>query len=147
MRKIILAVLSALLLVYLAGCGTTPKELTNTGEYEDCILELLDATKIVTEDGKNAVRVTATYTNNGTDPLYAYCSFAVRGFQNDIEMNDLSDINGNEESLIREIKNGQSLSVAFVFEMTDDSEVEVLIGTPTADMETIGRAVYFEPEE
>lgn len=148
MKNVFVVVLTVFLLVSLTGCGgETPKELTNIGEYDECTLELLDATKIVTEDGIQAVRVNATYTNNGADPLYASCSFAVRGFQNDVEMNDLSDINGSEESLVREIKNGQSLSVSFVFELTDDSEVEVLIGTPTADMETVGRAVYFATEE
>ena len=74
--------------------------------------------------------------------MYAYCSFAVRAFQNDVQIDEISDINGDEASLIKEIKNGESISVAYVFKMEDDSQVEVLIGEPTADQTTIGRQEY-----
>ena len=54
-----------------------------------------------------------------------------------------SDINGNEASLIKEIKNGETIHVSYVFKLKDDSKVEVLIGEPTADQITIGRKEYF----
>ncbi len=148
MKKIIAVLLTIFICVSLPGCGeNATTELTNIGEYEGCSLELLSAEKITTEDGKKAVRVTATYTNSNSDTMYAYSSFAVRGFQNDVELDDLSDINGNEKSLTSEIKDGQSIPVAFVFELTDNSPVVVLIGTPVADSETIGKAIYFSAEE
>ncbi len=68
-------------------------------------------------------------------------TFAVRAFQNEIE--DCSDINGAEANLIQEVKNGATLEVSYVFKLVDDSEVEVLVGEPTADQTTIGKAVYF----
>lgn len=73
--------------------------------------------------------------------------FVVRAFQNDTELTDCTDINGDESSLIVEVKNGASVEVSYVFELADESEVEVLIGTPTADQDTIGRAIYFKAEE
>ena len=54
-----------------------------------------------------------------------------------------SDINCNEASLIKEIKNGETIHVSYVFKLKDDSKVEVLIGEPTADQITIGRKEYF----
>ena len=85
----------------------------------------------------------ATYTNKGSEPLYAYCSFAVRAFQNDVQIDEVSDINGDEASLIKEIKNGETIDVTYVFKMTDESKVEVLVGEPTADQTTIGTKEYF----
>ena len=46
--------------------------------------------------------------------------------------------------MIQEVKDGQSISVTYVFVLDDDSPVEVLIGEPTADQTTIGKKLYFE---
>ena len=96
------------------GCSGE-KELTNVAEYDGCTLELIDSKVETTDTGKAVLRVSATYTNNNSDPLYALCSFGVKAFQNDTEINDLSDINGSEAVLIKEVKNGKSLSVSYVF--------------------------------
>ena len=82
--------------------------------------------------------------NKNVEPLYALSAFAVRAFQNDKELADASDINGDEASLIQEVKDGRSISVTYVFVLDDDSPVEVLIGEPTADQTTIGKKLYFE---
>lgn len=130
------------------GCAeTTQQELTNVGIYENNMLELKNAEVFTNDEGQQMVRVYATYTNNAEDPMYALSCFAVRAFQNDVELNESYDINGDESELTREIKNGASIDVSYVFELSEESEVEVLIGTPTADMETIGRQVYFSSEE
>lgn len=144
MKKLIAVFLTIIMVIGLVACGeeARSKELTNTAEYEDCILILGDASVVTTEDGKKVIKVEATYTNNGSEPMYAYCSFAVRAFQNNVQIDEISDINDGEASLIKEIKNGESISVAYVFKMEDDSQVEVLIGEPTADQTTIGRQVY-----
>lgn len=130
------------------GCAETiQQELTNVGTYENNVLELKNAEVFTNDEGQQMVRVYATYTNNAEDPMYALSCFAVRAFQNDVELNESYDINGDESELTREIKNGASIDVSYVFELPEESEVEVLIGTPTADMETIGRQVYFSSEE
>lgn len=146
MRKIV-AILGALMMVFaLASCESAPStELTNVGSFEDFTLELGTA-EITNIDGRQALRVHAVYTNNSQDPYYASSCFAVRAFQNDKELEDYSDINGDEAALIREIKNGASLDVAYVFILEDESPVEVLVGEPTAEQKTIAKANYLEPE-
>lgn len=136
----------ALLVISLTGCSGG-KEPTNIADYEDCTLELTGGMVETTDTGKQVLRVSATYTNNKSEPLYALCSFGVKAFQNDTEINNLSDINGNEAVLVEEIKNGKSLSVSYVFEITDESPVEVLVCTPTASEETIAKAIYLDPEQ
>lgn len=143
MRKLIPILLVLLLLT---GCGEAPKELTNIAEYEGCKLELLDGI-VSTVDNKQVLKVSAIYTNDNEEPLYEYCSFDVKAFQNDTELVELSDINGEEANLIKEVRNGQSLKVTFVFELADSSEVDVLIRTPTADTVTIGKKLYLQKEE
>ena len=151
MSKIRKYLVTALVIAFtfsLCACGdTSPKELTNVGEYEDCILSLDSATTEILDSGENVIKVTATYTNNANDPLYAYCSFGVKAFQNDIQLDEVSDINGDEADLIREIKNGQSISVTYVFKLSDDSEVEVLVCEPTADSTTIAKQIFLKAEE
>lgn len=145
MKKIFPVVITVILALFLAACSAPQKEITNIANYKNWSLELKSAEKYK-ENEELLVKVHAVYTNNSSEPLYALSSFAVRAFQNDVEIEDCSDINGNEASLIREIKNGKSLDVEYVFKLTDDSEVEVLVGTPTADMETVGQATYFKQE-
>jgi hypothetical protein len=145
--KRICFILGVLMVLGLAGCaGETTKEVTETAVYEDFTLVLGDAEKFTDETGREMVRVHATYTNDSSDPYYALSCFAVRAFQNDKELTEYTDINGDEAALIREVKNGQSLEVAYVFGLEGGSEVEVLVGTPTADEQTIGRQVYFSTE-
>lgn len=144
--KVALIVACVLTLSFiLTGCGTTEKEITNIGEYDGCTLELTSG-EVKTSDTGKVLNVSATYTNGNTDPLYALCSFSVKAFQNDIEISDISDINGDEATLIKEVKNGQSISVSYVFELSDDSPVEILVCTPTADEKTIAKAVYLDNE-
>ena len=146
MKKLLTLVCIIAMMMVLTACGAE-KELTNTGVYEDWQLELQDAEVYTNEDGVQVVKVNAVYTNNSEEPQYALSSFAVRAFQDDTELTDLSDINGNEAALIQEVKNGQSLEVSYVFDFPTEKAFEVLIGTPTADQETIGKQVYFDSEE
>lgn len=129
-----------------AGCSMTEEQLTNIGKYDGCTLELTGGEAKTSDTGKTVLNVSATYTNDNEDPLYALCSFSVKAFQNDVEIEDISDINGDEATLIKEVKDGQSISVNYVFELSDDSPVEVFICTPTADEEIIAKVVYLENE-
>lgn len=147
MKKMLSIMLAGVLMLAVSGCSETPKELTNIGVFEDYQLELTGAEKFTNDEGQSMVRVKGVYTNNAADPEYGLACFAVRAFQNDTELTDYTDINGDESSLITEVKNGASVDVSYVFKLTDESEVEVLIGTPTADQDTIGKAVYFKTEE
>lgn len=146
MKKLITLLLVMVMIFTVTACGSTEtqKQLTNTAEYDNSILELEEANIVTTDNGDKVVKVEATYTNKNAEPLYALSAFAVRAFQNDKELTDISDINGDEASLIQEVKDGQCVSVNYVFILDDDSEVEILIGEPTADQTTIGQKTYFK---
>lgn len=148
MKKIKVALIVTCLIVFslsVIGCSSE-KELTNIAEYDGCTLELTSGKVETTDTGKEVLTVSATYTNSNSEPLYALCSFGVKAFQNDTEINDLSDINGSEAVLIKEVKDGNSLSVSYVFELTNESPVEVTVCTPTADEQVIAKVVYLETE-
>lgn len=135
-----------IVVVSLVGCSGEV-ELTNIAEYEDCTLELMGAIVENTDTGTQVLRVTATYTNNSAEPLYALCSFGVKAFQNDTEVADLSDINGTEAVLIQEVKDGNSLSVSYVFELNEETTpVEVIVCTPTAEEKPIAKAIYLDTD-
>lgn len=134
------------LAVSLTGC-VGEKELTNRAEYEGSSIELTGGEIETTDTGKAVLKVSATYTNSNSKPQYVLSAFAVKAFQNDTEINDLSDINGSEVALIQEVENGKSLSVSYVFELTDESPVEVFVCTPTASEEHIAKAVYLDTEQ
>lgn len=135
-------VATMLLIVSLSGCGTESQEspeLTNTGVYDGYTLTLESATPETDDTGKQLIRVNATYKNDNSNPAYAYSCFSVRAFQNGQELTEISDINGSESELIKEIQTGESLDVSYLYELSDNSDVEILIGEPTADETTIGK--------
>lgn len=142
MKRFLVSLMVIMLMLSLVACGGTQIELTNTGNYENMTLELLDASVIMSEDGRQLIEVKANYQNNNADGLYAYCSFVVKAFQNNVELTDVSDINGNEAVLIQEVKAGESLSVHYLFEINDNSGVEVQICTPTAEQNVIAKKIY-----
>lgn len=146
MKKLLIALCAILATFSLVACGSAPKEITNVAVFEDWQLELKDAEVFINDEGKQMLRVNAVYTNNGGEPCYALSSFAVRAFQTGIELDDYNDIDGNESGLIHEINNGASVDIAYVFALPEETETEVLVGTPTADMETIGRRIYLSKE-
>lgn len=152
MKKVFALMLAAVMVFALVACGSegssdTAKEITDVAVYEDTQADILDAEFFTTEDGISAVRVNFKYTNNSADGLYMYESFAVHAFQNDVELNEITDINeepevGNSAELIREIKDGASLEGSYVFALSDDSDVEVRVFTPTADEELLAQKVF-----
>lgn len=142
-KRAIIALLTILLVAScFSACGSaeeTTKKLTNKATYEDFTLVLHSAEVATDENGKQVLRVNATYTNKSEKPYYALESFAVRAFQHDKEITDVSTV---DESVTQEVKNGQSIDVLYTFELKDSSKVEVLIGEPTSDETTIGKASY-----
>ncbi len=143
MKKRIIS-MCVVLFVLLAACGTTePAELTNRAECENTVLELREAEVLATANG-NVIKVKAAYQNNATEPQYCLSSFVIKAYQNNTELTDVSDINGEEAVLIQETANGASLSVHYVFLLSDTSPVEVKVCTPTAEQNVIARKVYVD---
>ena len=99
MKKKIVSICVAMFLL-LVACGTTePAEFSNKAEYENTVLELLEAEVLAMGNG-NVIKVKATYQNNATEPQYCLSSFAVKAYQNNTELTDVSNINGEEAVLI-----------------------------------------------
>lgn len=142
MKKILTILCLLVLIPTLAGCGSSEAELTNLATYEDYTLQLDFAEFVANAEGNNYIKVNATYTNNSSEPQYALSCFAVKAFQNNVEITDVSDINGDQNSLIQEVKDGASLSVTYLFELTDESDIEVLVGEPTAEQKTIAKETF-----
>lgn len=114
----------------------------SVAEYDDCKIELKDAIKATDENGNNIIRIHAVFTNDKKEPLYGLSCFAVRAFQDDKELEDMTDINGEDKNLTVEIKNGKSIDVSYAYKLNSDKDVEVLIRTPTASQDTIGKKIY-----
>jgi outer membrane lipoprotein-sorting protein len=122
-----------------------PQEETlgTVAEYDGCTVELQEA-EFFTRDGQNMIRVYMTFTNNNSNGLSLFESFSIKAFQNDIEIEDCTDINDDELSIpiIREVKNGASLVGSYVFAISGTDDVEILVRTPTADEEVLAEKVY-----
>ena len=112
--------------------------------YDNYTAELLEADFYTDDNGKSIVRVSVNYTNNNSDGMYMLESFVVKAFQDDTELVDLTDINDDKQSvtLIKEVKDGQSIAGSYVFELSSTSPVEVRICSPTADEELLAMREY-----
>ncbi len=143
----------------LAGCGsdtTSTEEASSaevaeeTGEdeavpafpaeYDGCTLDVT-----LTEVDGDYVIAYGTYTNDNEDPLYASCSFGLKAFQGGVSLEDVSDINGDEASLIKEVKDGASVDVSYKFKLdNDEDEIEIMAVTPTADQDVLAE-IFLSP--
>ena len=70
--------------------------------------------------------------------MYLSESFAIKAFQNDKELEDITDVKessdvGDSAQNIIEVKYGASVNGSYVFKLTDDSEVQVHVCTLTVD--------------
>ena len=118
------------------------EERTNIANYNNTLLEITDVVFYSSEDGYDMVKITAIYTNNNSELMYALCSFGVKVIQDDLVLEDCSDINGSEESLTKEIRHGETVEVSYVFKLSSLSDIEVLISSPTAEEEILVNEVY-----
>lgn len=127
----------------LSGCGgNEQKEITEVAEWESWTGELLNSEITTTPEGKQVIRIYINFTNNSSEGLYLYQCFGVQAYQNDRELTDVTDINGEDADTIRAIKNGQSLTGSFAFELDSQSSIEVELHSPTADSLLLAKKIY-----
>ena len=156
MKKVIAIIMTVFMMIGLAACGAADnteqqKEITDIAVYDDTQADILTAEFYDLEDGTPVVRVHFKFTNNQADGLYMYECFAVRAFQNDTQLDDITNVNedsetGDSAELIREVKNGASLEGSYVFKLTDNSNVEVRVCTPTADEDLLAQKIFSKQE-
>lgn len=125
-----------------SAASPTKQSDSSVAEYEKTKLELKDASRTTLDDGSDAILINATFTNDGSDGIYALSAFAVNAFQNDTQIEDASDINGNQASLTTEVKDGKSVDVQYCFKLSDNSPVEVDVCEPTADQNKLVEKIY-----
>mgnify|MGYP002626596966 FL=1 len=156
MKRVIAIIMTVFMMIGLAACGAADnteqqKEITDIAVYDDTQADILTADFYDLEDGTPVVRVHFKFTNNQADGLYMYECFAVRAFQNDTQLDDITNINedsetGDSAELIREVKNGASLEGSYVFKLADDSDVELRVCTPTADEDLLAQKIFSKQE-
>lgn len=156
MKKIISIIMAVFMVIGLAACSAVDNteqqnEITDVAVYEDTQADILTADFYDLEDGTSVVRVHFKFTNNQSDGLYMYECFAVRAFQNDTQLDDITNVNedsetGDSAELIREVKDGASLEGSYVFKLSDDSDVEIRVCTPTADEELLAQKTFSKQE-
>ena len=97
------------------------------GEY---VTEVLGGKFLTLDDGQKALQVNVRFTNNSSEGIYALAAISIMAYQNDIEVEDITDINqdsseGNSGNLTVSIRNGKSIEGSYTFALTDDSPVDV----------------------
>ncbi len=158
MKKVLSIITSVILVFVIGACGSqestsqaitetaqsTETSITDVAVYEDTQAKIQDAEFFETEDGESAIRVNFEYTNNTDKGLYMLESFIVRAYQNNKGLDDLTNINDDSDSaeLIREVKDGASVKGSYVFRLSDDSDVEVRVCTPTAEEELLAQKIF-----
>lgn len=106
--------------------------------YDEQKLELLGVEYYTTADGQKAMRVNVRFTNDSSDGMYAIECFAAVAFQNDVELQDITNVNedpteGNSANMITEVRNGKSIETSYSIALADDSPVDLQIRETTAD--------------
>ena len=106
--------------------------------YDEQKLELLGVEYYTTVDGQKAMRINVRFTNDSTDGMYAIECFAVAAFQNDTELQNITNVNenpseGNSADMITEVRNGKSIETSYSIALADDSPVDLQIRDTTAD--------------
>ena len=97
------------------------------GKYEDLYVNVDTAESTESYGGDELIRVYIVITNNGADPVEAEDFLSVSAFQDGIGLNtgwpdeEVTE-DGNDD---REIRTGESLTVAYCFELISDSPIEI----------------------
>ena len=157
MKRILSAVLCAVMLFALTACGGSTEETkaeytpVNDGalwgaEYEGTKVEVLSY-----EYDENwhsyadvaegpAVIVRFYFENDGGDPLYMLESFGVFPYQDGTELDYISLNSDDEEctNVAKSVKDGAGIYCKMAFKTISDSDTELRILEPTAEAATIG---------
>lgn len=157
MKRILSAVLCAVMLFTLTACGGSTEETkaeytpVNDGvlwgaEYEGTKVEVLSYE--YDEDWHSyadvaegpAVIVRFYFENDGADPLYMLESFGVFPYQDGTELDYISLNSDDEEctNVTKSVKDGAGIYCKMAFKTISDSDTELRILEPTAEAATIG---------
>ncbi len=148
---LVLSVSAALL----AGCGSEMKSTKKENEWKTA--EVVEEEKVpdfparykgytlnVTHaktDGEY-ITVHATYTNNNKESANAWSSYSFKAFQDGVELEDCSDSDGDQSSLLLEVKDGASCLISYKFRLNSESDIEIRACTPTEEEEILAEMTF-----
>lgn len=116
MKKIIVAVLSALLLVSLAGCGE-PEHTVSYASGKSMVVADFDCVAVFTQ-----------YTNGSSETAVPADEVSVKAFQNGVEIPPIVPTGTKTDGYIQcdaSVQSGVTADVVWIFELDDDSTVSV----------------------
>ena len=171
-RKVLIIMMAACMAFGLSACGGDTGEDTKkeeqsgeeggSEEKEEETQTKVDAINLETEegslvytsheltqdyDGNNAVRIYFTYTNKSEDAKLVQFAFRTQVFQNGVECElatgDFMNPNEAEQNAIKEVMNGGSLNVAFLYAVPDPAAPILL---KVSDMSDLLNDVYQEQD-
>lgn len=144
MKRIFALLLAALMLLGLAACGTTestgsaadtkddgkaaadPAHQENEGDLGDYHAVITGMEVGKDYEGKDALLVHYTFTNNSEETTSAGVALILKAFQNGVQLETaiVTDVEGVDNTL-KEIRPGASIDVTEAFELTDTTTVEL----------------------
>ncbi len=170
-RKVLIMMMAACMVFGLSACGgdagkDTKKEEQSgeekPGKEEEEVQTKVDAINLETEEGSlvytsheltqdyegnNAVRIYFTYTNKSEDAKLVQFAFRTQVFQNGVECEmttgDFMNPNEADQNAIKEVMNGGSLNVAFLYAVPDPAAPILL---KVSDMSNLLDDVYQEQD-
>jgi len=105
------------------------KEMDTEGDIGDYHLKIVSAKKGKDYSKKDVLIVTYEWTNNSDDSQMFSTAFSAKAFQNGVECNDLTVVEGvDKKKLLSEIKPGATLEVQEAYVLNDDSDVSIEVG-------------------
>lgn len=116
MKNIIVAVLSALLLVSLAGCGE-PEHTVSYVSGKSMVVADFDCVAVFTQ-----------YTNGSSETAVPADEVSVKAFQNGVEIPPIVPTGTKTDGYIQcdaSVQSGVTADVVWIFELDDDSTVSV----------------------
>ena len=116
MKKIIVVVLSALLLISLAGCGE-PEHTVSYVSWKQIEVADFDCVAVFTQ-----------YTNGSSETAVPADEVSVKAFQNGVEIPPIVPTGTKTDGYIQcdaSVQSGVTADVVWIFELDDDSTVSV----------------------
>ena len=131
MKKLLLVLLSLTLIVSMIACGGSKPDASSDsseGDFGELHVKILDSEKSTAYGGGDVLVVYYEFTNNRDEDASYFITMMDRAFQNGEELeaeyvleNDLPELENSHE----DVSKGNTLKVASVFVLKDDSDVTV----------------------
>lgn len=117
MKKVFAAVLTAFLLISIAGCGSEPQHTVSYVSWKTTVVADIDCIAVFTQ-----------YTNGSSETAIPADEVSVKAFQNGVEIPPIVPTGTKTDGYIQcdaSVQSGVTADVVWIFELDDDSTVSV----------------------